>query len=312
MGASYLLNPTDSWSMTAIPYHLDAGGDVVLSLEWVNSDPENVFDVERQKRASVTEPLIEYRSRVEHYEELGLHCLYEAELHQPDDEHWSELSELSTREKLIADTLIDAFLQIERERENDGVPLLWYKTPDIESIIAAIDQIQFRQSIPEVGGQILSNIITEHPLPNANHRAAISFLETYLQSFDHEFTMPQTGVIGEWKDWAADFVHESKKLMMLGRKGQLLSQVKQCGCERVIRDGGHLIELDKYQLDVPNPFERYAGEVHQEQSRGFVYGILERTESSHLIGEQDQGKSTFVDRLAASGQASGRASLRSS
>lgn len=288
--------------MTSIPYHLDDERGAKLSLQWVNEDPEQVQGVEVDRRTSNDSPLIEYRSRIVEHDHLPttIHCLYEAELYPqrfPDLDN--QLDELDIRNEALLLTVIDAFNRVQDEWEEDGIEVKWYKEPELDVILETIDQVQFGQSVPVVGGELLSLFITNHPLPNANHRVAISLLETYLSMYDSGFEMPNTGVTGEWFDWAENFVYKSKRLMTLARKLGLLNKLQDCGCEQVVRDGDNVIRFEDHDFSVQNYFEYYAENLHRQESIGFVHGVLDRTDNAHLLNLEDDGQRAFLDRLSA-------------
>lgn len=170
------------------------------------------------------------------------------------------------------------------------------KKPDLSEIVEQVDKVQWRQSVPVVGGNLLSNLITGHGLPNANHRTSISFLETYLQTFDPTFEIPDTGVDGEWYDWSADFVQESKRLLMLSRKSPMFQYLVQWGCDFVRRKNGDDVRLMDYRIGVDDPHS-YFCRKHQELCIRFIYKIIERAGHETLQKKEDPGKSVFVDRL---------------
>lgn len=225
-----------------------------------------------------------------------IYILYTAKIYPrqfPD----RDLLNLTEEEKLIVFTVLDGFETIEKECAEAGSPLLWYKKPDLSEIIRQVDRVQWRQPVAAVGGNLLSNLITGHGLPNANHRTSISFLETYLQTFDSTFEVPDTGVSGEWYDWSANFVQESKRLLIMSRKSPLFRYLAQWGCEYVRRKNGDDVFLSEYDIDTGNPYS-YFCRKHEELCIEFVHKILEHTRYESLIEKEDPGKSVFIDRLA--------------
>lgn len=285
--------------MVSIPYHIDDGG-AVLSLCWANEDREQVNEVEIDKRTNIDQPLEAYRSRICTYTntEPTIHCLYEAKLHERNS--WdieAILSGLDDSEEVLVLPVIDAFQGIQDDWERDGKVVKWYKEPEIERILRTFDTVDYRQTVPEVGGELLSRFITEHPLPNANHRVALSILEMYLSTYEDGFELPNTGVTGEWSDWAEGYVHQSKQIMTLARKTGLLRTLERYGCERVVRDGDNVIDFADYDLSVPNYTDHFK-QMHREESTAFVYGVLDRTNNVELLSRQDDGKETLINRLS--------------
>lgn len=289
--------------MPSIPYHFDDERGAVLSLQWVHPSEQRVMEVERDKRTSNEHSLVEYRSEIETHDHLPttIYSLYEAELHPreyPDLESEDILS-LSQEERVFVDTVLDAFAGVEEEWENTGKEVRWYKPPDVETIINVLNRVEFRQPVAYVGGELLSRFITEHPLPNGNHRVGLSLLETYLATYDSGFEMPNTGVTGGWFDWAEEFVYQSKRLMTLARKCGLLRNLSTYGCNAVVRDGDNVLLFEDYDLQVDNYFDTYANEKHLESSVGFVHGVLDRTNNYELIATEDRGLAEFIQKLTA-------------
>jgi hypothetical protein len=108
----------------------------------------------------------------------------------------------------------------------------------------------------------------------------------------------ETGITGEWYDWAEAFVRESKRLLTLSRKCHLFRYLRHWGCDGVVRKDEAALRFENYAVDVENPLAHFR-QQHRELSMEFVYEILERTEENALIAREDQGRSVFIDRLTA-------------
>lgn len=288
--------------MASVPYHLDDGSGAVLSLQYANENRDRIHEVEADRRTNVDSGLLEYRSRVETFDNTSqtIYCLYEAQLYPQNS--WdigAILSELSAEEEAFVLPAIDAFEEVQDEWEEDGKAVKWYKEPEVDKVLSAINNVDFGQPVPKVGGEILSSLITEHPLPNANHRVALSFLEMYLSMYDSDFEMPRTGVTGEWSDWARDYVYKSKRIMTLARKTGLLRTLQDYSFDEVVRDGDNVIEFEDHDLTRSNYTDYYKYEVHLDESIGFVHGVLDRTDNPHLLNMEDEGRDTFIERLSA-------------
>ena len=278
----------------------DDGNGAVLSLEFANNDEDCVYEVEADRRINNRIPLLEYRSRIREYSNTNttIYCLYEAQLHRRNS--WdieSILSELSRKHELLTLPAIDAFESVQEEWNNDGKDVNWYKEPEIEKVIRAIDRVEFGQPVATVGGELLSRLITEHPFLNANHRTSISYLEMYLSTYNPEFSMPTTGITGEWFDWAQEYVYSSKKIMTLARKCGLLRWLRDYGYECVTRDGDNQIIFDEYDLDRRDYLDHYSNGLHLEESIAFVHGHLDRTNSPELFRTNDNGLEWFIREL---------------
>lgn len=286
--------------MPTVPYHVSKD-DLVLTLRWVNSDRESVEDVETDFQDSVDHSANRFESKIRTFNHFGTttHCLYTAEVYPRRYSDMNLWEHAGPEDRLFVDTVLDAFSSIEDEWISDGMEISWYKKPEVEKLFDLLDNVEFQQPVAVVGGELLSCFISTHPLPNGNHRVGMSLLETYLNTYDPEFSMPTTGVTGEWFDWAKEFVYNSKTLMTLARKCELLRTLRDYGCDGVVRDERNVLLFDEYDLDLSNPFEHYANRVHREESIGFVHGVLDRTNNHELIATEDNGYRAFIDSLSA-------------
>lgn len=280
-----------------VDYHRRVGTEAVLSLQYANPEPHPVIEKEQSRSEQAGTEVLTFESSIVPYRlEKRIYVLYTAKVHPrqfPD----KDLLNLTEEDKLIVFTVLDGFETIEKECNEAGSPLLWYKKPDLSQIIRQVDRVQWRQPVATVGGNLLSNLITGHGLPNANHRTSLSFLETYLQTFDSTFEIPDTGVSGEWYDWSADFVQESKRLLMMSRKAPMFRYLVQWGCEHIERKNGDSIYLQDYNIDVDDPYSHFRSK-HKKLCTDFVRRVLDRTENQYLIDKEDPGKTVFLDRLA--------------
>jgi len=176
-----------------LDYHRRVETKAVLSLQYVNPDPSSVVEREQTHSEQAGPNVREFESSIVPCRlDERVYALYTAKIHPrefPDE----ALQNLSTDEEVIVATMLDGFETIEKDCAEAGSQLLWYKQPDLSEIVRQVDRVQWRQSVPTVGGNLLSNLITGHGLPNANHRTSISFLETYLQTFKPSLELPDTG-----------------------------------------------------------------------------------------------------------------------
>lgn len=189
-----------------------------------------------------------------------------------------------------------AYMGVVDETADQEERLQYYKQMEWEAIPGAFDRVQWRQSVSTVGAELLSEFVRTHPMPNANHRTGITVLERYLRSVDDTFEMPVTGEQGEWYDWIAGYIYDSKRLLTLQWKLPVFRHAARVGYETVRRKDGTTIDLTDVDLSLRNHHEYYA-EQHQERTQQFVEELLESTDSTHLLEATDQGKRTFVDRL---------------
>lgn len=189
-----------------------------------------------------------------------------------------------------------AYRGILEEKANAGNRLRLYKMMELERIPEIINRVEWGQSVPDVGANLLSEFILVHPMPNTNHRTGISLLDRYLSSFDTGFSMPQTGEEGEWYDWVEDFILNSKRLLTLRRRHNLFRYADEFGYDKVRRKEDIVIDLDSINFDRDDLFDYY-GELHYKHTREFVERLLTITNSDSLRDRIDDGKSVFVNRL---------------
>ncbi|MDL0139224.1 hypothetical protein PNP85_06875 [Halobacterium salinarum] len=190
-------------------------------------------------------------------------------------------------------TYFDELRSTKRER---GDPLEAYKQNELEKIPEILNSVEWRQTVPEVGAELLSEFILAHPMPNTNHRTAIVLLDRYFQSFDNDVTIPDTGETGEWYDWASNYVEDSKRLLTLRRRHRIFRYAKKLGYDTIKRKDDVLIRLEEYDIDRNDAFKHFEAK-HLARTERFVQTVLEKTDATHLGDVKDDGKSAFVDRL---------------
>lgn len=278
-----------------LPYHLEEGDGVVLSLQFANPELEAVEQRLRDKREDSSPAVNDfYADIINSSFDQEIHALYTAEVYHRSFAGYEEIS--GEGNQILIDTVIEGFQEIEEECQVNGNSFRWYKQPELHKIVEAINQTEWQQRIPNVAGCLLSNLITTHGLPNANHRTALSFVQVYLNTYAPEFEIPDTGMTGEWYDWAEEFVRESKRLLTLSRKTLLFRYLERWGCEGVIRKDDSKLRFENYDLGADEPLLHFRRQ-HKELSMEFIYEILERTEENSLIGREDLGRGVFIDRL---------------
>lgn len=281
--------------MVRVPYHLERDDGSVLSLTYANPEAEAVENKLAELRAdseAQAEFLEEWRT-IEPEDEL--HLLYTSELFERSFPEAGDIG-LPPDDTILVDTMLDVFRGVEEESIERRDEFKWYKRPDLAGLARAINQTEWKQSIPRVAGCLLSNLILKHPLPNANHRSSLGFIQLYLSSIAEDFEIPDTGEPGEWYDWSEAFVYQSKRYLMLSRKARFFRHLRVWGVDEVIRKNGTRVDLEDCRIDVADPRSHFRDE-HRELAIEFVFSILERTVYTWLIGEEDPGRSVFLDRL---------------
>jgi len=190
-------------------------------------------------------------------------------------------------------TFFDELMSTKRDR---GDPLEAYKQIELEKIPEILNSVQWRQTVPEVGAELLSEFVLTHPMPNTNHRTGIILLDRYLQSFDGDVSIPDTGETGEWYDWASNYVEDSKRLLTLRRRYRIFRYAQKLGYDAIERKHDVLIRLEEYDIHRGDAFDHFTRE-HLARTERFVQTILDRTDAAHLADIQDDGKRAFVSRL---------------
>lgn len=282
----------------SVPYHTEQADGIVLSLQFANPNFETAQQREQQLEAQADSMAAEFRSAIDSTDlDTEVYAVFSAEIHPrvfPDE----QFEMLSGDDELVVDTMLDGFHEIEAQQDNAETPFRWYKKPMLPLIVEQVERTQWKQTVPEVGGSLLSNLIIGHALPNANHRASLGFVGTYLQTIEPRFAMPDMGASGEWYEWASEYVAESKRLLTLRRNATMFAHLRAWGCRAIVRKNGNRIEFADYDLDVDDPLSQF-GRQHRSRSVAFIRRILYRTGNEHLLNQADNGKSAFVDRLEA-------------
>jgi len=281
----------------ALPYHTEHD-DLVLSLRFLNSSRDRIAGV-RTDLEDRTDGEARFAAETKRFDPGNrIYALYAAYDHPKRiPEGWE--NEVPEEDLPLIDAVISTFLGVSQDWEAKEEPLNWYKKFDPPRISDALSNVEWRQRVPVVGGEIVSELIRKHSLPNANHRTAIAFLRTYLNSIAQgsDPDLPAAGTYeGEWYTWAERYVHESKRLLLLRRKTGLLAHAKAVGFSEVTRKSGIRIDLHAYDFEEEN-VENAAKRDHRELWVQFVEEVLDRSEMPELTKETDPGKGTFVQRL---------------
>lgn len=282
-----------------IPYHIERG-DVQLSLEYVESSEEAAERVQRDLLATKggVDVVTEIRKLETSSESFGV---YSAELY-PSGFDVDLKEEVSGSNLPIVDSIVTIFLGIADRWRERGRPLRWYKQLSPGMIEVAINRVTWKRSVLDVGGDLFSNFVIKHPMPNANHRTAIGLVKLYLQSMDRTLELPDTGDFeGEWFGWAEELILESKQLLVVQRKDQLLEHLAEKGCRGIVLSQGQRIGFQDIDFD-SNLKSAYSSK-HLDLSRKLISEIIARSNSmkyrsiDRLGQDFDDGKRTFIQRL---------------
>ncbi|MGQ3330913.1 hypothetical protein [Halorubrum sp. FL23] len=224
---------------------------------------------------------------------------YDAGLPDSDDNgvEWI-LENFTQRNAVVLSTVLDIFEGILEEKAEQGNELRTYKGIHLDRVPDVLNRVQWKQPVPDVAAELLSNFVLTHPMPNTNHRTAIGLVDRYLTSYDADFEMPDTGEEGGWYDWIAGFIYDSKRILTLRNHLALFRWAKHYGYGAVERKEGIVISFDDIDLDRRDHHEYYT-QRHQERTREFVRRVLEEADVTHLREVTDDGRRAFIDRLQA-------------
>ena len=145
-----------------------------FSLKYSSASPADLLS--RQKELDGMTKFIGYPF------ETPVYVLYESDMEIEAagdidfDEAWlsERISGLSHEGQVVAFRLVELLEAAVDVREADEFRL--YKDFEPEKIEQALARVSWRSSLPEVAGELMSNLILRHSLPNANHRTGIAML----------------------------------------------------------------------------------------------------------------------------------------
>ncbi len=188
----------------------------------------------------------------------------------------------------FVETMLCVFAGIVDGRKQRGETVRGNKTAQLNEVPSILSsRVQWKQSVPEVGGQLLSNLILSHPLPNANHRTSLGMLVVYLRSVGADITGEDVAAAG-----VEDYISESKRILTVRRNTTKFRILEQCGCTIIERKGGLRIPLREFDLEQSNPYTEFA-QAHERHSIEFVTRLLDEDWET----ADDPGLNVFLDRL---------------
>lgn len=153
-------------------------------------------------------------------------------------------------------------------READEFQL--YKEFEPQKIQQALDHVSWGAPLPNAAGEVMSNLILRHSLPNANHRTGIAMLQFCIESVDPGFEMPRTHVDDDtWREWVDPYIVDSKRIITVRRNNLRFKQLEELGVDLVERKDGIKLRLADYELDMHwrDAFSEYAGKREVLQLR---------------------------------------------
>ncbi|WP_273838738.1 hypothetical protein [Halococcus sp. PRR34] len=111
----------------------------------------------------------------------------EAARDMDSDEEWlsDRITEFSHEGQVVAFRLVELLEAAVDVREANEFRL--YKEFKPQKIEQALEHVSWGSPLPEVAGELMSNLILRHSLPNANHRTGIAMLQFCIESVDPDF-----------------------------------------------------------------------------------------------------------------------------
>jgi prophage maintenance system killer protein len=174
------------------------------------------------------------------------------------------------------------------------------KSFDAKKVEQALSRVEWRQSVPRVGGRLWSNLVLAHPLPNANHRSATALLSLYLRAQDDRATLAaHIADVPEMDARADAFFATSKRLLTVRRNARQFSILKRHGVTEVERKGNVVISLDEYNLGMDDPYGEFA-DAHGQLAAEFIRDYLVDVGLDELAETADKGKHALVQALTRS------------
>jgi len=215
-----------------------------------------------------------------------------------DSEWLSErIAELNREGQVVAFRLVELLEAAVDVREEDEFRL--YKEFEPQKIQQALNHVSWGASVPEVAGDVMSNLILRHSLPNANHRTAIAMLQFCIESVDLDFVMPRTHVDDDtWREWVDPYIVDSKRLITVRRNNLRFKKLEELGIDIVERKDGIQIRLAEFELDMHwrEALSEYAS-LHESHCTKFAQAVLERADRDDLLNQSGPTKQEFITYL---------------
>jgi len=234
-----------------------------------------------------------------------IYVLYESETEIEDatnidfDREWlgNQIAELPREGQVVAFRLVELLEAAVDVREEDEFRL--YKEFEPQKIQQALNHVSWEAPLPQVAGEVMSNLILRHSLPNANHRTGIAMLQFCIESVNPNFEMPRTHHDDEtWQEWVDPYIIESKRLITVRRNNIRFKQLEELGIDLVERKDGIQIQLAEFELDMHwrDALSVYATR-HEDHCTKFACAVLERAERADLLDTGGPTKQKFINYL---------------
>ena len=209
----------------------------------------------------------------------------------------AEIAALPEPARVVAFRLVELFQAAVAETDTEQFKL--YKQFDPEGVRDVLDRVSWGAALPRVAGELLSNLILRHALPNANHRAGIGMAQACIEAVDPAFQMPRTHRDDQnWRDWVDRYIVESKRLVTTRRNNLYFESLKNLGVDAVERKEGTQIILSEYELDTaPSTAQEKYARGHERLCRRFVRRVLEKADRTDLCETSSLSLEQFLAYL---------------
>ena len=273
--------------------------DDQFSLDFVNPDREAIDD-----RLESYDDRTETKVRSYDLEER-IHVIYTKTNPVDDTENVqydfdAAFAELDSEMQILLREILEVFTGIqEQKHDEEGVPLDAYKRIEVDRLPSAFERVDWSGTIAETGGQLASNLILCHALPNANHRTAFGILEEYLKAADPSIDLPSMATDDyEWQAWVDEYIVDSKQLLTIRRNVGQFCYLSEYGCDTIRRKGSIDVPLPEYDLDMyqHEALAKYASH-HEQRTKEFVETILTKTDREDLVGSSSVEKEAFAEYI---------------
>jgi hypothetical protein len=211
------------------------------------------------------------------------------------EKHSTEAADLSDNN--ADDTyLIDSVLSI-FDVINDDQDLVWYKPLEPDRIADALARVEWRQSIPEVGGQLTleSDPCSRTPQCQSSDCARVSERtsrdgRTGIRTAGNNESERRVDRLDRrihYRVQTAPHAHDESASVRMATKH---------GATQVERKNDIQISLSEYDIAGDDPWADLSA-VHEQLSIDFVHTYLNQAGARELAEQRDDGKQAFISRL---------------
>lgn len=234
-----------------------------------------------------------------------VYVLYEGDTEIEDasdvdfDREWlrDQITGLPRPSQIVAFRLVELLEAAVDVRDEDEFRL--YKAFEPQKIQQALEHVSWGTGLPKVAGELMSNLILRHSLPNANHRTGIAMLQFCIESVSPAFDMPRTHIDDKaWQEWVDPYIVDSKRLITVRRNNVRFKKLEELDVDFVERKDGIRIRLADFELDMHwREAQSTYAKRHEEHCTDFAQSVLEQTEQVELLDQSGPTKQEFIEYL---------------